>query len=376
MHHLIQLVANRPWAVQASYAAHVQGLVKREGLAGLRHLAELKRAAHAQDAHRADVFAYEDEDYGERPRRSGPPVRDGVGLVTCIGLMTQRGDYINSAWTRSTQEMAAEITSLSLNARVDAILLEIDSPGGEVYGVPEAWEAIRAAAARKPVIGVANSLMASAALYVGSACTELWCSPSGEAGSLGVYQMWVGEGRALEAEGIDIEFITATDSPFKVEGNSTQPLSQDARDEMQRGVDRYMRMFVEHVFKGRKASPAGGRVPSQVHVLKTFGKGRMLAPEDAVAVGMIDRIGTRDEAFARAAALGRKWRSEKRGAFGAGTVDILQDPVLTEDPAPEPVVAAAPLAVPAPPPGPTEEQLAAQAKLDARARRRSIEPGS
>lgn len=325
---LIQTVAGRPWAIQAEIAAHVRGLVAREGIAGLRHLAEIKTAAHAHDRRRPSAYQDDDDDYDMVPTSF---MVERVGVVTVIGLMTQRGGVVNSAYTRSTAELAAQVRAHASNGRVDAILLEIDSPGGEVYGVPEAWEAIHAAAQLKPVVGIGNSLMASAALYVGSACTELWSAPSGEAGSLGVYTMHVDESRAIEAEGLHVEFIVADESPFKVEGNPFAPLTEDARGEMQRCVNRYMRMFVQHVFQGRKPS---GRVPSQVHVLKNFGKGRMLDPQAALEAGMIDKVGTLEQALARASQLGAQWRRDKRGAFGPAALEPTAEPVVMEAPAP------------------------------------------
>src|SRR3990170_1695055 len=97
---LIQTIARRPWAIQGEVASHVQGLIQREGIAGLRHLAELKRIAHAWD----------DDDDRPSARRGGgrAPAGSTVAVVSILGTLTQRAEFINSAETRSTAEVAEE----------------------------------------------------------------------------------------------------------------------------------------------------------------------------------------------------------------------------------------------------------------------------
>lgn len=217
MLNLIQHVSGRAWAIRAEIAANVHALVRKEGLAGLRHLAELKATVHAFD--------------GGRGRRRGG-TKETIGVVPIIGVLTHRGDVIHSMETRSTAAIADEVQVLAGDDTVGSLLLEVDSPGGEASFVAEAWQAIFAAAKVKPVVAVANTQMASAALFLASAATELWITQSGEAGSLGVYALHIDESKAMEQEGISAEFIVADDSPFKVEGNSLGPLSDDGRAQM------------------------------------------------------------------------------------------------------------------------------------------------
>ena len=312
MRSLIEIVAGQPWFIRADIAAHVHGLVAREGIAGLRHLAELKAAVHATDPHAA------------AGRRGERPVGATVGVVQVLGVITQRVEEIHSAFTRSTADVAEEVQALAAEPKVDAIVLEFDSPGGSALGLPEAWEAIRAAQKLKPVVASANGVMASAALYIGSAATEVWVTPSGQIGSVGTYALHVDESRALEAEGIGVEFIVADESPFKVEGNPYEPLGADARSEMKRMVNRYQGMFTRDLARGRGVSVD--------HVRERFGKGRMLSPQEAVAAKMADQVGTLDQAIRRAAALGRDRREQREAGIAARPA--------AEDLAPEPLVEA------------------------------------
>lgn len=283
MLNLIHAIAGRPWAIRSEIALHVRGLLAKEGIAGLRHLAALKAEVHQFD--------------GAPGRPRGASGSGGtVAVVPVIGTLTQRVQAIGSEGeTRSTAEVAAEVRAAALEPSVDAILMEIDSPGGEVFGVPEAWASIRQSAGMKPVIAHANSVAASAALYLASAASELWVTPSGMVGSVGVYSLHVDMSKALEQMGEAWDFIVATDSPYKIEGNPSGPLTGEARAQAQREVDRYMRDFVRDLARGRSVS--------EKRVLNDFGGGRMLSPAEAVNVKMADHVGTFDQAVRRAAQL-------------------------------------------------------------------------
>lgn len=289
---LIQAVSGRPWAIRGEIAAHVYGLLAKEGIAGLRHLVELRAVAHD-----ASIEARA----GAGSRSAG-----AVAVIPIIGTVTQRGDYINSAATRSTDAIAAEVRAAVAEPSVDAITLEIDSGGGEVFGVPEAWQAIRDAQKSKPVVASVNSVAGSAAYYLASAATEIMVTPGGIVGSIGVYMLHVDASKALEEMGEKWTFIHA--GKYKVEGNPAEPLSADALGAFQGEVDRYYGMFVRDVAKGRS-------VPVET-VRSGFGEGRMLGAQAAVAEKMADSVGPLNDAIRRAAALARERRNGGPAAEG------------------------------------------------------------
>lgn len=286
---LIHHVASRPWAIDGYVAAQVREIVARDGFAGLRQLAGLKAEVH----------------YGERiasvpvvaRQRQTVSQARGVAVVGIVGMLTQRGDVINSVSTRSTDAVAAEVRAAAGDPQADAIVLEIDSPGGEVFGVPEAFAAIMEARKSKPVVAVANSFTASAAYYLASAADEIWVAPSGQVGSLGVYMLHVDASKAIEAEGEKWTFVSA--GKFKVEGNPAEVLGEEAHAAMQDVVNSYYSMFTRDVAKGR------GREIGVDAVRRGFGEGRMVLAKPAVAERMADEIGTLDEAIHRASQLGR-----------------------------------------------------------------------
>lgn len=289
---LISNVSGRPWAIRGELAAHVHGLMLREGLPGLRHLVELKR----------DVHAFDDDSRPGARRGYGTPLGGGlVAVIPVIGTLTQRGATINSMGTRSTDAIANEVRSAAADPSVDAIVLEIDSPGGEVFGITEAAAAIREAGKVKPVVAHANSVAASAGYWLFSAASEGWVTPGGQIGSVGVYCLHVDASKAIEDMGEKWTFVSA--GKFKVEGNPAEPLSDEARLSMQASVNRYYEMFTADVAKGRRVSLK--------RVQGGFGEGRMLGAQAAVEEKMADGVATLEQAIARAAELGRAKRSER-----------------------------------------------------------------
>lgn len=335
---LISIIAGRPWAIRADIAAHVRGILARDGLAGLRHLAELRRDIHGFDDHQA---AGPEAARGSRGRRRDAST---VAVIPIIGTLTQRPEMIGSmAETRSTAEMVAEVRAAMADPDVDAVVLEVDSPGGEVFGVPEAWAALRAAAKAKPLVAAVNSMAASAGYYLASAADEVWVTPSGLVGSVGVYMLHVDASKALEDMGESWEFIVARNSPFKVEGNPAEPLTEEAREALQADVDRYMAMFERDVARGRRVSVDTVR--------QQFGQGRVVGPDAARSAGMIDQVGTLEDAVRRAAALGQERRDRGSGAQGAlVTVPGPAPAPSVQEPAPEPVAAEPAPPEPAPEP--------------------------
>ena len=256
---------------------------------------------------------------------------------------------IDSAFTRGTQDIAAEVQKAAAEPKVDGIVLEIASPGGEVFGVAEAWASIREAARAKPVVASVNSEAASAAYYLASAASEIVVTPSGMVGSVGVYSLHIDASKALEDMGEAWDFVVAKDSPFKVEGAPTGPLSAEAREAVQGHVDRYMAMFVRDVARGRSVPVA--------QVREGFGKGRMVGPEDAVAARMADRVGTFDDAIRRASAMARERRE---GAPAGGRMEHPMNLSIEEGPAPTPAVEEP---APTPEAGATDQERAAWLRL-------------
>ena len=269
---LLKAVSETVWAIRPGVLAQIVSVLGRE-------VDEQRQAARLL-----------------RPGRSSSLVRVGsTSVIPILGIISHRPSFFSFFGGTSTQELSAKLSESLEDSSVKAIVLDIDSPGGTVDGVDELATRIRAARERKPVVAVANTAAASAAYYLASAASEIVATPSGEVGSIGVFAAHHDFSEFDKRLGIKTTLIAA--GKFKVEGNPFEPLSDEARAHFQTVVDGYYGEFVAAVAKGRGVSVSTVR--------SDFGQGRMLRPEDAQRVGMIDRVEPMDATLLRLAGPGR-----------------------------------------------------------------------
>ena len=223
---------------------------------------------------------------GRRPTRS----ETAVAVLPVTGVITYRPGLFSMFFGGTTiKDLLRELQAAMDEPSVRSILMPIDSPGGTVTGLIEVAAALRAAREKKRIVAVVDPFAASAAYWIAAQASEIVSIPSGETGSIGVFALHLDFSEQLKQDGIKPTFVTST--PEKVEGSRFEPLSADARADMQRNVMRVYNAFLADVARGRQVDVATVR--------EKFGRGRMIDAARAKAVGMIDRIGTFDEALAR-----------------------------------------------------------------------------
>lgn len=215
---------------------------------------------------------------------------NNVAVLPLFGTIFPRAHLVTSmSGGTSAERFGAQLMDLIKNPQIDAVVLDVDSPGGSVPGIDELSKQIFDARGTKPIVAVANHTMASAAYYVASAADEIVVTPSGKVGSIGVFAVHQDVSKALEIEGIKVSVISK--GKYKVEGNPYEPLNEEARAVIQESVNNAYEAFVESVARNR-----GVRVSE---VRSGFGEGRMVAARQAVELGMADRVGTLDETINR-----------------------------------------------------------------------------
>jgi signal peptide peptidase SppA len=130
-----------------------------------------------------------------------------------------------------------------------------------------------------------SHLCASAGYWLAAQCDRVVCTPGGDVGSIGVITAHEDVSAAQEKLGVKTTLIAA--GKHKAEGNPFQPLTPEARANLQRRVDQCYSRFI--------AAVAAGRGVSDATVRDGYGQGRLLGAEDALAAGMVDSIGTLDD---------------------------------------------------------------------------------
>lgn len=271
-------VLNTPWAISPEYLALIGEILGRR-IAG-RPLTDAEIDARIAAGQ-------------VRAAARGDGARVGaVAVMPIVGALLPRAEALDrTSGAVSTQQLTAQFDRLAADPSIAAIVLDVDSPGGSTGGVEEFAQRVQDAGARKPVIAIANPIMASAAYWVGSAATELVVAPSAMVGSIGVYSAHADLSAALDKEGVKVTLISA--GAKKVLGNEFEPLSDEARAQIQKLVDGFYGLFVKAVARGRGVSQAAVR--------EGFGQGALVAAAEAIDLKMADRLGTLEDAIALAA---------------------------------------------------------------------------
>jgi capsid assembly protease len=224
----------------------------------------------------------------DRPRER--IIQRQVAVLPLFGTLSQRANmFTKISGATALEDFIVQFRALRNNSQIGAIILNVDSPGGSVFGVPEAAAEIYASRGIKRTIAVANAHALSGAYWIGSAAEELVITPSGLAGSIGLLGVFEDRSALEGKDGITHRIFRA--GKYKAEGNEYEPLTDAAAAHLQSEVDRYYEMFVSAVAKHRSVTP--------VQVRNGYGQGRSVGARQAITAGMADRVATLDETIAR-----------------------------------------------------------------------------
>lgn len=222
------------------------------------------------------------------PTRSASPQTPGVAVIPVHGTLVRRtvGLEAESGLT-SYAALAAQLDAALASPDVRAILLDVDSPGGESGGVFDLADRIRAAAKVKPVWAVANDMAFSAAYALACAASKVFVSRTGGVGSIGVIAMHVDQSERDIQDGVRYTAVFAGDR--KNDLNPHEPISSEAHAFLKAEVNRIYGLFVETVARNRGIEPSTVR---DTEAGLFFGQA-------AVSLGLADAIGTFDDALAQ-----------------------------------------------------------------------------
>lgn len=206
-------------------------------------------------------------DSSERTRQKSYRVERGIAVLPVTGTLVHKLGYINPVSGMSGYDgIAKRLQQAISDPDVKGVLLDIDSPGGEVAGAFDTADLIARAREQKPVWALASDTACSAAYLLASACSRRLITQTGTVGSIGVLMAHRCVEKALEIAGVDVTLIYA--GARKVDGNPYSQLPDDVRDEFQLSINSTREQFAQKV--------------SDYTGLK---KSRVLATEAAVFIG-------------------------------------------------------------------------------------------
>ncbi len=206
--------------------------------------------------------------------------REGVAIIPVTGPLFRYANLFTAVSGASSYELIArDFTAALENPQIKGIILDIDSPGGEVNGVSELSNMVYAARGKKPVVAYASGDAASGAYWIASAADEIVVSDTSALGSIGVVGMYRGKsGKSNE----DVE-IVSSQSPHK----RLDPSSDEGRTRLQMRIDSMADVFIETIARNRKVS---------ADIVQThYGGGDVLIGAKAVQAGLADRVGSLEQ---------------------------------------------------------------------------------
>ena len=212
-------------------------------------------------------------------------VEDGIARIQLKGPISKTGTSFDP---RGSSTMARHNVRKALrDPQVRGAWINIESPGGAWAGTSELNSAVAELAKAKPVIVAGEEIVASGGYLAATSATEIWLNDPGVVGSIGVYSTITDRSKLYERAGLQVHLLKfGTDKGIGVDG---LPITESQLSVLQERVNQIGGMFVEQVAAGRRRQTAD--------VLK-WATGRTYSAREGKQMGLIDQIGTPDEALA------------------------------------------------------------------------------
>jgi protease IV len=224
--------------------------------------------------------------------------RGNFGASDKIVLITMRGLISSSLPGNVGDSMVDDVRSALQQARDDnrvkAVVLEVDSPGGEVTASDQIYNAVVKTRTRKPVVIYMDTLAASGGYYISCGGKFLMANETTITGSIGVIIQTLNYEKLFDKVGL--ASVVFKSGKFKDMLNGARPMSPEERDYMQGFVMKIYDKFLGIVAKERK-------LPAE-NLRNTIADGRILSGKEAMEQKLVDGLGQLEDAFAKAKQLG------------------------------------------------------------------------
>lgn len=201
---------------------------------------------------------------------------------------------ITGAIAGATRKWVLESLKTIEEKRFPVLLLRIDSPGGTVGDSQEIYSALKRLQDKVKIVASFGNISASGGVYIGMGCQHIMANPGTITGSIGVILRGNNLERLLDK--IGVSFKTIKSGPYKDILAFDRELTEPEKNILQELIDVSYRQFVQTVAEARNLS---------VETVRSFADGRIFTGEQALQLGVIDRLGTEEDA--------RRWAAELAG---------------------------------------------------------------
>ena len=240
-----------------------------------------------------DKDSYRGISFREYLRVARAENRVGKSADERIAVLVGSGEIVDAdgAGVISGDKMSSLIRKARLDEDIKALVLRVDSPGGSVAASEQIYREINAfKATGRPVVVSMGDLAASGGYYIAAPADEIWASPATITGSIGIFGLFPTAPRAVKNLGIGTD------------GVGTTPLSGELRIDRPIGpaASQLLQSVIEHGYEDFLARVSGGRKMTRDQV-DAIAQGRVWSGRDAKRLGLVDNLGSLDDAVNAAA---------------------------------------------------------------------------
>jgi protease-4 len=211
-----------------------------------------------------------------------------------IGVIVASGEILDGEQPSGSiggDSMSRLIRQARMDKNIKAVVLRVNSPGGSVLASEEIYrEVLALRAAGKPVVVSMSNLAASGGYYISAPADEIWASPTTSTGSIGIFALIPTFDKTLGKIGVTVDGVGTT--PLSGQLRLDRPIGEEARTLLQQQVERGYEEFLARVSAGRKMTR------DQVN---DIAQGRVWAGADGKRIGLVDQLGSFDDAVKAAA---------------------------------------------------------------------------
>jgi protease-4 len=197
--------------------------------------------------------------------------------------------------TIGSENISAAIRKARLDSKVKAIVLRVNSPGGSSLASDVIWREVMLAKNAKPIIVSMGDLAASGGYYISCAADSIFAEPNTITGSIGIFAI-LPNMQKLFNDKLGITFDGVTTGKYADLGDISRPLTPEERAILQNQVN--------HGYDDFTKAVAAGRHKTQAYI-NSIGQGRVWTGEQAIKIGLVDRLGNINDAIASASKMAK-----------------------------------------------------------------------
>ena len=191
----------------------------------------------------------------------------------------------------TSKQMTKDLQELREDDDVKAVVLRVNSPGGSAYASEQIWREVQLLSKEKPVIVSMGALAASGGYYISCGANKIFAEPTTLTGSIGIFGM-IPDATELLTDKLGLSFDVVKTNAHSDFGAMGRPLNESECRLMQAYINQGYELFTGRVAQGRNISQGS---------VKAVAEGRVWTGEQAMKIGLVDKLGNLNDAIAAAA---------------------------------------------------------------------------